>query len=218
MSQPTIISVHSGKGGIGKTTTATSLAWTLGDPARPERTVLIDANARQRSATVIYERLQVDAPYAVATEPDPRKLAYARDLDADLVIIDTPPSDLEAAAANEVADLILVPYVARWLEDEAVALTLESLQGRPHVVLFTMVRHNKERVNSDARGAFLDADVRVLDSHVRYYDAHEKAQAAGYPVFLPEAQEAIEHADRCAADYLSVREELLTLPELKRTR
>src|SRR5699024_8813097 len=120
---PRIIAVYSGKGGIGKTTTASCLAWKFGNPTAPERTVLIDANARQRSATVVYEQLQVDATYAVATEEDPRKLAYARDLDADWVIIDCPPSDLEAAAALDVADLIVVPYVARWLEDEAAALT-----------------------------------------------------------------------------------------------
>lgn len=216
MTKPRIIAVYSGKGGIGKTTTASCLAWKFGNPTAPERTVLIDANARQRSATVVYEQLQVDATYAVATEEDPRKLAYARDLDADWVIIDCPPSDLEAAAALDVADLIVVPYVARWLEDEAAALTLESLNGRPHVVLFTMVGHNKTRVNAQAREALQDADVRVLKAHVRRYDAHETAQAVGLPVFLPEAQAAIDNADRGATDYTAVHTELLALPELSR--
>lgn len=218
MSQPTIITVHSGKGGIGKSTTASSLAWLFGDETAPERTVLIDANARQRSATVIYERLQVDARYAVATEENPRKLAYARDLDADLVILDTPPSDLEAQAAIDVADLVVVPYVARWLEDEAVALTLAALQGKPHVLLFTMALHSKQKRIAEAHQEFVAAGLRVLASQVRHYEAHEAAWAAGYPPFLPETQKAIPNADRAAADYTAVHTELLTLPELEAIR
>src|SRR5699024_6169654 len=132
MTKPRIIAVYSGKGGIGKTTTASCLAWKFGNPTAPERTVLIDANARQRSATVVYEQLQVDATYAVATEEDPRKLAYARDLDADWVIIDCPPSDLEAAAALDVAARTGGPTAPRGPEAEPAPPPLGPLTAGPH--------------------------------------------------------------------------------------
>lgn len=214
MSRPKIVAIFSGKGGIGKTTTATNLAFRAGMD-RPGRVALVDANAAQRSATAIYDQLQVDAPYALATERDPAKLANARNLDVDVVFLDCPPSADEAAAALDVADLVVVPYEPRWLETRAVMITLKDLQQRPHAVLFVRVKHNKKGVASSSREALDGVGVPLLRAQVRWYDAHEKAQAAGYPVFTPQAQETITYADRGAADYDAVYEELMKMPEMQ---
>lgn len=215
MSRPRIVAVFSGKGGIGKTTTATNLAHRAGMD-HPGRVVLIDANASQRSATAIYDQLRVDATYALATEQDPAKLAYASKVDADLVIIDCPPSDKEAAAAMDEADLVLVPYEPRWLETRAVMITLKDLKERPHVVTFVRVKHNKKAVARSSREALDGLGVRLTRAQVRWYDAHEQAQAAGWPVFTGEAQESITHADRGAADYEALYAELMAMPEITR--
>lgn len=216
MSRPRIVAVYSGKGGIGKTTTATNLAHRAGMDHPEGRVALIDANARQRSATAIYDQLQVDATYALATEQDPAKLAYVSRLDADWVFIDCPPSADEAAAALDEADVVLVPYEPRWLETRAVMLTLKDLKDRPYVVAFVRVRHNKKSVARSSREALDGLGEPLLRSQIRWYDAHEQAQAAGWPVFTPEAQGSINHADRGAADYDALYQELLKRPELIR--
>src|SRR5690606_12914670 len=122
-------------------------------------------------------------------------------LDADLVIIDCPPSADEAKAALDIADMVLVPYEPRWLETRAVMRTVRDLKGRRFVVAFVRVRHNKASVASASREALDGLEVPLLRSQIRWYDAHEKAQGSGYPVFTSQAQESIAHADRGAADY-----------------
>lgn len=210
--QPRVVAVYGGKGGIGKTTTASSIAWLLGRDQG--ETLLVDANANQPSATEIYEQLQCDATYTLTTEKDPTKLSYVRRVPFAWVVMDCPPSPDEAAAALEAADLVVVPFTPRWLETRAIMRTLRALSGRPHYVLFTAIAYNKRTVSRASREALSGLGVPLLESEVRRYDAHEHAQGSGWPVFTPEAQQRITHADRSAADYAAVRDELLSLPEL----
>lgn len=212
--RPHIIAVFGGKGGIGKSTTASCLAWLFGRDQG--ETLLVDANADQPSATEIYEQLQIDATYTLTTEKDPAKLGRLTQVPFDWVIVDCPPSPTEAAAAMDAADLVLVPFQPRWLETRAIMRTLRALTTRPHQVLFVAIAHNKRGVARAAREALSGMEVPLLGSEVRRYDAHEQAQGSGWPVFTPEAHQRINHADRCDIDYTAVRDELLTLPELIR--
>lgn len=212
MTQPKIIAVYGGKGGIGKTTTASSLAWLIGRDQG--ETLLVDANADQPSATEIYEQLQLDPTYTLTTEKDPAKLGRLTAVPFEWVVVDCPPSPTEAAAAMDAADIVIVPFQPRWLETRAIMRTIKALTGRPYRVLFVAIAHNKRSVAGSTRQALGGLDVPLFTAQVRKYDAHESAQGSGWPVFTPEAHKSISHADRCDADYTAVRDELLTLPEL----
>jgi len=212
--RPRIIAVFGGKGGIGKTTTASCLAWLFGRDQG--ETLLVDANADQPSATEIYEQLQTDATYTLTTEKDPAKLGRLTGVPFEWVVVDCPPSPTEAAAALDAADIVLVPFQPRWLETRAIMRTLRALATRPYRVLFVAIAHNKKGVARASREALTGLEIPLFTTEVRRYDAHEFSQGSGWPVFTPEARQRITHADRCDVDYTAVRDELLTLPELTR--
>lgn len=210
MSEPHVVVIYGGKGGIGKTTTAVSLAYLLGRDQG--KTLLVDANADQPSAQLIYDTLAVDAPYDITVEENPELLGRIKGVDYNYVVIDCPPSPREAQAALGVADLVLVPYVPRWLETQAIMRTIrDALDGRPYRVLLTAVEHamkSRARITREALSGF---GVPMFDTHVRRYVAHEQAQSNGVPLFELEAVGRFDNADRAAADYLAVRDEVLKL-------
>lgn len=210
MSEPHVLVLYGGKGGIGKTTTAVSLAYLLGRDQG--KTLLVDANADQPSAQLIYDTLTVDAPYDITVEEQPDLLGRLKAVNYGYVVIDCPPSPREAAAAFAVADLVIVPYVPRWLETQAIMRTIrDALDGRPYRVLLTAVEHSMKSRARITREALSGFGVPLFDTQVRRYVAHEQAQSNGVPIFEPEAATRFDHADRAAADYVSARDEVLTL-------
>lgn len=209
--RPAVVAVYGGKGGIGKTTTAVTLAHMLG--AEHGSTLLVDANADQPSAQLIYDTLTVDAPYDLTVEDNPALLGKVASVGYEFVLIDCPPSPSEAAAAIETADLRIVPYVPRWLETQAIMRTIRTAlaDGQRYRVLFTAVEHSMRTRARITREALSGFGVPMFDTQIRRYVAHEQAQSNGIPIDSTEAAQRFERADRAAADYRGVCDETLRL-------
>jgi chromosome partitioning protein len=205
---PVVVAVYGGKGGIGKTTTASNLAYLFGRDGH--RTLAVDANIDQLSMQVIYDQFQGDPPYDLTIEERPELLSKIRAVAYDRVVIDCPPSAREAAAAIAAADRIVVPYVPKFLETRAIVKTChDSLAGRPYRVLFVAVEHSRRNAARGARESLVGVGIAVYRTMVRKYVVHEKAQANGVPVFLPEAAELDDMAPEAAKDYEAFYKELL---------
>jgi chromosome partitioning protein len=207
---PAVVVVFGGKGGIGKTTTATNLAYLSGADGR--RTLMVDANADQPSAQLIYDTMKADAPYDLAVEEKPELLGEIKRVRYDRVIIDCPPSPREARAAIEAADLVIVPYVPKFLETQAIMRTIRgALDGRPYRVLFVAVAHSMRSRAAFAREALAGFAVPMFGTDVRHYTAHEKAQANGIAVFDPAAADLDANTPKAADDYQRVYAEMLAV-------
>jgi chromosome partitioning protein len=205
---PAVVAVYGGKGGIGKTTTASNIAWLFGRDGH--RTLAVDANVDQLSMQVIYDQLKGDPVYDLAIEENPALLSRIKAAPYDRVVIDCPPSAREAAAAFAVADHVVVPYVPKFLETRAIMKTVsESLAGRPYKVLFVAVEHSMRTRAGLARESLAGFGVPVYTAVIRKYVVHEKAQANGVPVFLPECASLDQFAPHAAQDYLDFYKELL---------
>lgn len=205
---PVVVAIYGGKGGIGKTTTASNLAWLFGRDGH--RTLAVDANVDQLSMQVIYDQLKGDPSYDLTIEENPALLSRIKEVSYDRVVIDCPPSAREADAAIRVADHIVVPYVPKFLETRAIMKTVsEALAGRPYKVLFVAVEHSMRSRAGLARESLAGFGVPVYQTVIRKYIVHEKAQANGVPVFLPECASLDPFAPVAAADYLDFYKELL---------
>ena len=163
-----IVSVHSRKGGVGKTTIAYELAWLLGG-------VLVDLEWDDGGATRAWgynHEDRVSAPMVEALErgrtPRPivghRKPAlvpghptlgmldiaaedvskalrsWANDWDAEWIVVDTHPgSNPWSDGANAVADLVLAPVPLKTKELEAIAGMVKEMADYPLVLVPNMI-------------------------------------------------------------------------------
>jgi chromosome partitioning protein len=202
-----IIAVYAGKGGIGKTTTAVNLAYQLG--ADGHKTLLIDANADQPSARVVYDKIRTNVPYDLSVEDKPELLRHVRRLPYDYILIDCPPSPREAKPALEEADLIIVPLIPKFLETRAITETIRvHLKGRRYRVLLVGVSHQMRSRAKTARETLAGFDQPTFTTDVRHYVVHESSQANGIPLFVDEATELGPHAKDAADDYRAVYGEM----------
>jgi cellulose biosynthesis protein BcsQ len=203
-----------------------NLAWQFGSAGW--KTLCIDANARQPSATTIYNLLKVPAPYDLATEDHPEVLNQVTRFPYEVIIIDCPPSELEARQALEVADVVIVPFTPKTLEIQALMRTVRHiLDGMPFWVLFSIIpyrmrgRHTANNPYSlksqvgRTREALVGQGVPTFDVLIRDYSIHDACVATGYPVFTEETQEADHNAVNAAADSRQLYKELLDIMATK---
>jgi chromosome partitioning protein len=163
-----IVSVHSRKGGVGKTTIAYELAWLLGG-------VLVDLEWDDGGATRQWGYRHEDragAPMVEALERDrtPRPIrghgkptlvpghpmlgslglsaehvakalrSWANDWDTEWVVVDTHPgSNPSSDGANAVADVVLAPVPLKTKELEAIAGMVDEMADYPLVLVPNMV-------------------------------------------------------------------------------
>jgi chromosome partitioning protein len=155
-----VIAVASQKGGVGKTTTAVSLADIAADPeyarkileAAPDRPAARHLAATRREAPVRVLLVDVDPQgsanfwcerasrsgtlsFDYTSETDPRRLAGLQDQDYDVVIIDTPGS-LEGgqvlATVVRQCDFLIMPTTVALLSLMPMVTTVQQLVWRQH--------------------------------------------------------------------------------------
>ncbi|MGJ5206483.1 AAA family ATPase [Bradyrhizobium sp. HKCCYLR20261] len=125
----TIITVAQRKGGVGKTTMAICVAAELG--RRGHDVALVDVDP-QRSACHWAELGNLEMPvYEMGLDEMP-VAAWAREIrqiKANLLVLDTAPTEREMGATIALADLILVPCTASGLDIEATAHTMTIINA-----------------------------------------------------------------------------------------
>ena len=118
-----VIAVVGQKGGVGKTTTAMNLAAAL---ARANRVIVVDVDPQQ-SATRWAERAGDDLPFDFTANQDPDVIKHLREIEYDIVLIDTPGSHENTGvldAVLESADFVILPVEASTMAIESIADTV----------------------------------------------------------------------------------------------
>jgi len=132
------ISILSQKGGAGKTTLAINLAGAA--EAAGLQVVIIDLDP-QASAKVWHDHRQKESPVVISAQAARLQevLATAAEHGAGLCIIDTAPhSETASLAAAKVADLILIPCRASYIDLKAVTTTVDLVQLAKRPALFVL--------------------------------------------------------------------------------
>jgi chromosome partitioning protein len=208
---PFIVSVVGQKGGIGKTTTAMSLAAVAAEMAR---VLLVDTDP-QRSASWWAGRAGERLPFDFATDADAAHLQQLRRLEHDVVLIDTPGS-LEGrqglGAVIGASDLVVLPT-------QAAALTLIPLlhtvrevvapRRVPYRVLLNIVDPRSPAEIAEARALLERHQVPSFAPTVRRYRAHERAPLDGLVVTQYPLRDR--YSMRAVEDYRAVARELFEL-------
>ncbi len=176
-----IIALFNQKGGVGKTTSAINLAAALAQSG--DSVTVVDADAQQQA--VAYE---VPGARILGVEGQAELAQAVGEAKSDWVLIDCPPSLLEAAPAVPLADLVLAPVPPKFGDLSGFARLRETVdaareRGNPHLQLKILVSMRDSRVGIQAnyearlRAAFgsemLDTVIPRAAVFERAADAHQ---------------------------------------------
>jgi chromosome partitioning protein len=149
-----VIAVESQKGGAGKTTLACHLATAA--TAYGLATLILDTDQQATASQWAQWRAGEDPEVIDCASPTllAGKLEQARNLGADLVVIDTPPhADIMARTAAKLADLVLVPCRPQAFDLAAVQTTAELVNstGKPAWLVFVGGPQRAPKTYDEAR-------------------------------------------------------------------
>lgn len=178
---PKLIAIYAGKGGVGKTTLATNLAFAL---AATNKVGLADVDY-QESTTRLGNQLKVPCPYRMVRADDGSGVD-----DLEYLIADMPPSIKEARPMLESARLIVVPFTLRELDVQALTRTLMTdLAGMPRVVVMNRITHAQRSTQTVVRNVLTGLDLNIIPTVIReYVNAHDRANRVGIPIMHPDAK------------------------------
>ncbi len=204
-SNPKIIVVANGKGGVGKTTTTMALS---GIFSQRYKVLAVDADA-QGSFTWWVERSQQKI-FDLVQETNPLVLGQLRKIEGyELILVDTPPAlDSEAlAAVIAAADYLLLPTPPAPMDLTALIQTVKRAIlpiGVAHRVLLTRVDPRSRGEAQEAQNILKEVGIPACKTFIRTYKAHEKAALEGLPI----TQWRGKHQREAEADYRKVADEI----------
>lgn len=205
-SQPKIIVVTNGKGGVGKTTTAMALSSIFSEKCK---VLAVDADS-QGSFSWWAGRSEKGMGFDLVQETDPELLGGLRKISGyDLVIIDTPPAlDSEAlTAVLPASDYLILPTPPAPMDLAALIETVKETvmpMKVTHRVLLTRVDPRSLGEAQEAQNTLRELRIPACKALVRAYKAHERAALEGVPI----TQWRGRNAQEAAADYRRVAAEI----------
>lgn len=206
-----IVSVVGQKGGIGKTTTAMSLAAVASEEAR---VLLVDTDP-QGSATWWARRAGERLPFDFIADTDATHLYGLRSVKYDVVIIDTPGSlegrDLLGSVILA-SDLVVLPTQPAALTLVPLLRTVAEIvapRRATHRVLLNIVDPRSPAEVQEARDLLGRHEVPTFEATVRRYRAHERAPLDGLVITQYPVRDR--YSLRAVDDYRKVALELFAL-------
>lgn len=197
---PKIVAVAGQKGGVGKTTTAMSIAAIV---AEAQKVLLVDVDP-QRSATWWADRAGDRLPFDFSDERDANVLSVLRQQDLyDVVIVDTPGSLEGKDVLNTVirqADFVVLPTEPAALAVQPLVTTVNEVvrpASVPYRVLLNRVDPRSPAALEEARQLLDSAKLDRFNHFVREYKAHQRGPLEGlvitqYPVTDRYSMRAVE--------------------------
>lgn len=184
MARTRIVSVVSGKGGVGKTTTSLSLAsyWAL----TGHETYLVDADPQDAgSAQWWLGRSSGHKNLTIGKHTDLDTLSRLREVSGfSYVVVDTPPrpDSEQLTAICHASDLVVVMAGVGPLPLSAAVQTVSSLvrpTGVPHVCLVSMIDARRHNEAVEARDQLREAGIPALEVLARHYVVLERCASEG---------------------------------------